>query len=1029
MSKPAQPKPQLPCVSAPHGATFGRAVWYHSQWRFPIATEPRRFIAASPSGDAPVSAPRPTSSAIERRGLVAERRDDHRRRDRLAAVRGPALRPAGATPDGSSGGLAQGAPVRRWADGRGASPSIRGDSLGALAPCDRARDRRGPGRCRAPSARAVAPGHRARPPDRRGRGPARPSQRGRPRRLARARAPRPGRRARRPLSALRLRGRSGGPRRRRAAAVRGEARGRGRGGPLIDAEALRRPSFGALLAAIAVAGLLVRGCALLDQPPLGDDRSAGRSAANFVEHGHPGPTMWHHPRLRDLLVWTSTRAAGDTKLGLVLPSLLLGVLTIPLVGLLGRRLAGPGACLVASGVAFGLGAASKWSVAFPLAVMLVWIGAAHLRERGEPPSARAARLAFAVAALGVVPATVYLLTWTPWFFQGRDLLDWVDLQRLMAAEIRTHGGFTEADLELPHEAWRWFVQPVAFADFTMGPHGPLAVVAITNPLVWPAALPALVFVARRAWRARRTEDALVAALFLGTYLPFLLTSRPIWVHSALAVLPFALVAIATLLVRLWDEGPRARVALLAYAAVVVSVPLLALATGHGLEVGALRGPRRALSPRRAARGPAALRPPGIAPELPLAHVDVRERLARGDAARDPQPLGDGVVHVVVPEPAGPPGEEQVRIPAQRLEAAAQRVGVLEPVDGIAVRHPLDVRRHDLAPARDGADAHEVVDDAAEALLRAEPAAVALAAGALDAEGPPAGRQRRARERGGHRHAHELLAAAEVDPLLLRDPGRARELEVVEDRGDELEPAGGGSQEPRRAGDRAGPDDAAHLDPHPARGRRPDPVARHLEGRHVRAEEDAPAGGRDARGEPLGERADPGARVQEPRIRAPAQESAPRERPEPVRAVAPVDDGAVHAGPRPVAVDLAGREGQEPLRVRGEELLVQRAAVPVHHLRLEGVAGEALAPQELETAPEEEARRQRRQDRGAKRPRVIPPERAHRARPRDLEQLAFERAGEEPGHLGVLGVEPVRSHVEEEPTVPERAGEAPHRAAR
>ena len=404
-------------------------------------------------------------------------------------------------------------------------------------------------------------------------------------------------------------------------------------------DAHRRPSFGALLAAIAVAGLLVRGCGLVDQPPLGDDQSAGRSAANFVERGHPGPTMWHHPRLRDLLVWTSTRAAGTTKLGLVLPSLLLGALTIPLVGLLGRRLAGPGAglvaaallaldalhvdysrqavqevytaffgaagvllalryadarrggWLVASGVAFGLGAASKWSVAFPLAVTLAWIAASHLRERGEPASTRVARVAFAVAALGLVPFSVYLLTWTPWFFQGRDLLDWVDLHRLMAAEVRTHGGFAEADLELPHDAWRWFVQPVAFADFTMGSHGPLAVVAITNPLVWPAALPALLFVARRAWRARRTEDALIAALFLGTYLPFLLTSRPIWVHSALAVLPFAFIAIAAFLARLRDEGARARVALWAYAVVVVvvSVPLLALATGHGMEVGALRG--------------------------------------------------------------------------------------------------------------------------------------------------------------------------------------------------------------------------------------------------------------------------------------------------------------------------------------------------------------------------------------------------------------------------------------------------------
>jgi len=399
-----------------------------------------------------------------------------------------------------------------------------------------------------------------------------------------------------------------------------------------------RPAFAALLAAITLAGLLVRSCGLAGQPPLEDDRAAGVTAANFVERGHPGPTMWHHPRLRDLLVYATTSALGETKLGLVLPSLLLGVLSIPIIGLLGRRLAGPAAgtvaaafvaldplhvdysrqavqevytfffgaagvllalrhaktrrpaWLLASGVTFGLGAAAKWSVLFPMAVTAAWLVVAQLRDREASRSATAARIAFTLAALGALPATVYLLTWTPWFVQGRDLRDWLELQRAMAAEARIHAGFNAWGLDLPHEAWRWFVLPVAFADFTFGPAGPIPIVAIANPAVWLLTLPAVLQVARRGFRERRPEDALLVALFAGTYLPFLLTSRPIWLHSALAVLPFPLIAVAALLVGLQRRGARARLAIGAYAAVVLAValPLLALATGRAMDIGPLR---------------------------------------------------------------------------------------------------------------------------------------------------------------------------------------------------------------------------------------------------------------------------------------------------------------------------------------------------------------------------------------------------------------------------------------------------------
>jgi hypothetical protein len=168
--------------------------------------------------------------------------------------------------------------------------------------------------------------------------------------------------------------------------------------------------------------------------------------------------------------------------------------------------------------------------------------------------------------------------------------DWIELHRLLAAEVRVHAGFTPLGQTLPHAGWMWFLRPVAFADFTFGPDGPIPLIAITNPLVWLLTLPAMAFLARRAWRDRRAEDALLVALFAATYAPFLLTSRPIWVHSALAVLPFALVAVAVLVVRLADLSGRRNVVVATYVAILVvsSAPLIAIAVGRGMELPGLR---------------------------------------------------------------------------------------------------------------------------------------------------------------------------------------------------------------------------------------------------------------------------------------------------------------------------------------------------------------------------------------------------------------------------------------------------------
>ncbi len=396
---------------------------------------------------------------------------------------------------------------------------------------------------------------------------------------------------------------------------------------------------------LTLVALLVRAWGIASEPILDDDVMSGISAVSFVERGQVGPTMWHHPHLRDLAVYASMSALGPTKLGLVLPSLLLGALSIPALALLGRRVAGPRAGLVAgallavealhvgmsrqavqevytaafaiagallvlefdrtrrrsvllaAGAAFGLGAAAKWSVLGAAAAAIAWLGWREIRGGGARRDVLA-RAVVVLAALVVLPATVYLLTWTPWFMGGRDLVDWARLHHAMAVEAATHGGFSEAELLLARPAATWFVLPTGDASFIAGPQGPVPYVFVTNPAIWLLVLPAAFAVAWSAWRERRADETFALAAFAGTYLPFVALARPIWLHSALATEPFALLLVAIAATRAAARVSRPRLALAAFLALVtaIAVPLDLLATGRGRESPALRAIAEAFRP-------------------------------------------------------------------------------------------------------------------------------------------------------------------------------------------------------------------------------------------------------------------------------------------------------------------------------------------------------------------------------------------------------------------------------------------------
>src|SRR5512133_2967561 len=393
--------------------------------------------------------------------------------------------------------------------------------------------------------------------------------------------------------------------------------------------------FISMVLLVFLAGLLLRVYGIWSQPPTGDDVSVAISAQNYVESGHLGPTMWNHPNLRNLLVYASMQLFGGGVFGLKLWSLTFGGLSVLLTGLVARELTGDDrigilaalllavdslhidfsrqavqevhmtffalagiyCCLlfrrrenvrylVLAGLSFGLGIASKWYVVFPLAAtgLFLLFERQNLNERlsGE----RLSRGILLAAALLILPLTVYILTFTPWFLRGYGVAEWLTLQKAMYIETKHHLGYNPYGYEVDYKPLLWFVKPVAFGVFAMGTAGPVVLLGITNPLSWLLTLPAMIWTLR-TWMAKRASlMAYLIALFAFAYVPLAVSQRPIWAHTAFSVIPFAFIAVAGFMMSVLDKGGAARRVFYVYLALLllVSIPLYLLAIGKGHDV-------------------------------------------------------------------------------------------------------------------------------------------------------------------------------------------------------------------------------------------------------------------------------------------------------------------------------------------------------------------------------------------------------------------------------------------------------------
>ena len=235
--------------------------------------------------------------------------------------------------------------------------------------------------------------------------------------------------------------------------------------------------------------------------------------------------------------------------------------------------------LFVTGVLLGLGIATKWNAGYAaLLIGLVTVGRlGHLlwlRHRGatsqEVRNGIREHLICIPFMLGAVPASMYVLTYAPFFLEGYSLAQFVDLQKT-AFRIQTTLTYDNAQSS---QWWQWplALRPVWFGNRSLGDGRIATTYANGNPLLYWAFLPAMAWVCFHWWRTRRTALIVLAIGFFGQWLPWILVEKNAYVYHFLPAVPFGCVAVATAIVHLCqrNKGWRRTLAI-EYVVVVVLV--------------------------------------------------------------------------------------------------------------------------------------------------------------------------------------------------------------------------------------------------------------------------------------------------------------------------------------------------------------------------------------------------------------------------------------------------------------------------
>lgn len=231
--------------------------------------------------------------------------------------------------------------------------------------------------------------------------------------------------------------------------------------------------------------------------------------------------------------------------------------------------------LVALGTVLGIGISAKWIVLAAWATiglfLLIRAGLRMFDIRWGPPGwAPTSRLLWAryfsigILALIVIPLSIYLLSWYPFFARGQ-FHTWNDLINYHLDTINYHRTLV-ATHPYGSPAWSWpfLARPVLYyaqyeglgTDVFTGQVLWARMSNLGNPWIWWTSLPCVVSMLYFIVRHRSFAASLILVGFLTQYLPWFPITRVLFMYHMFGGLIFMVLALAFTLCYLADKLPR-----------------------------------------------------------------------------------------------------------------------------------------------------------------------------------------------------------------------------------------------------------------------------------------------------------------------------------------------------------------------------------------------------------------------------------------------------------------------------------------
>ena len=214
--------------------------------------------------------------------------------------------------------------------------------------------------------------------------------------------------------------------------------------------------------------------------------------------------------------------------------------------------------LFVTGLMLGLGIATKWNAGYVGAFVglvvlgrlarLIWLS----RREDVAPEVKPGiwqHVLWIPIALGAVPVTVYLLSYSQFFIEGYSVSQFVELQQEM---FHVHATIRDGN----PMASRWWEWPLALSNVWFGSRsfgdGRIATIyANGNPVLYWAFLPAVAWLCVRWWQVRNPALIVLVIGFFGQWLPWVFIERSTYTYHFLPAVPFGCLAVAMAIMHLF----------------------------------------------------------------------------------------------------------------------------------------------------------------------------------------------------------------------------------------------------------------------------------------------------------------------------------------------------------------------------------------------------------------------------------------------------------------------------------------------